>query len=267
MKNKKIVCIDSDGCVMDTMNYKHICCFGPVAQEVFGIAENKEFLKIWNNINLFSKTRGVNRFVGLYLAFEKIGKPLNDVKKWAETTKELSNDSLKKEIEKTNSLELKKALQWSITVNEKIEAIKALAKPFENVKDAIIEMKKNVDVAIVSSANNEAIQDEWSKFELIKYVDYVMGQSQGTKKDCIQFLINKGYKPNDIIMVGDSPGDIKAAKDNGVLMYPILVNSESKSWKNFKDVVLNMFLNNKYNDKKYIKEYEMVLGGLDAKNS
>ena len=28
-KHEFLVCVDSDGCVMDTMNCKHIHCFGP----------------------------------------------------------------------------------------------------------------------------------------------------------------------------------------------------------------------------------------------
>lgn len=100
MKNRKIVCIDSDGCAMDTMNYKHIYCFGPIAVKVFNIKEKEEFLKKWNKINLYSKTRGVNRFVGLSLVFDSINKPLNDLKAWINSTNELSNKSLEKEISK-----------------------------------------------------------------------------------------------------------------------------------------------------------------------
>lgn len=36
-KHNFIVCIDSDGCAMDTMNIKHEECFGPSAVKVFDI--------------------------------------------------------------------------------------------------------------------------------------------------------------------------------------------------------------------------------------
>ncbi|HAP8418001.1 TPA: HAD family hydrolase, partial [Enterococcus faecium] len=32
--NSWIFCIDSDGCVMDTMTYKHNLFFGPIAAEI-----------------------------------------------------------------------------------------------------------------------------------------------------------------------------------------------------------------------------------------
>lgn len=267
MQNRKIVCIDSDGCAMDTMNYKHIYCFGPIAVRVFNIKEKEEFLKKWNKINLYSKTRGVNRFVGISLVFDSINKPLNDLKSWINSTNELSNKSLEKEISKKKSGELEKALIWSNEVNRKIESIKYMAKPFSSVKDAIHKMKKYVDIAIVSAANNEAIKDEWEKFGLIDYVDYVMGQSQGTKKDCIKYLIDKGYEPKNIVMMGDSPGDILSAKENNVLMYPIIVNEENKSWDLFINHILEKFLKDEYKDTEYIEKYERKLGDLDAKNS
>lgn len=137
MQNRKIVCIDSDGCAMDTMNYKHMYCFGPIAAKVFEVENTEKFLEIWNNVNLFSKTRGVNRFKALYLVFEKINKPLEEVKKWVENSSELSNDALKKEIKKNKNDQLQKALIWSIQVNEEIESIKKLAKPFSNVRECI----------------------------------------------------------------------------------------------------------------------------------
>jgi hypothetical protein len=117
------------------------------------------------------------------------------------------------------------------------------------------------------AANNEAIKDEWEKFGLIDYVDYVMGQSQGTKKDCIKYLIDKGYEPKNIVMMGDSPGDILSAKENNVLMYPIIVNEENKSWDLFINHILEKFLKDEYKDAEYIKKYERKLGDLDAKNS
>ncbi len=265
--NKKIICIDSDGCAMDTMNYKHMRCFGPLAANIFGVSDKKKFLEIWNNINLFSRTRGVNRFVGLYLAFDKINMPLKFVKNWAIFAGELSNISLKQEIEKTKNQELEKALLWSVKVNEEIERLKYLAKPFDNVKEAIIEMKKYLDVAIVSAANNEAIEDEWKRFGLLEYVDYVMGQNQGTKKQCIKALINKGYNPSDIVMIGDSPGDIDAGKANNTLVYPLIINAESESFKEFKEDILFKFLKDEYDDEAYIEKYNNMLGELSGKIS
>ncbi len=34
-----LICIDSDGCAMDTMDVKHIRCFGPEWIKTFGLRE------------------------------------------------------------------------------------------------------------------------------------------------------------------------------------------------------------------------------------
>ena len=66
-KHDYLVCVDSDGCVMDTMNCKHFHCFGPCMVAEWGLEEwQDEILARWNVINLFSMTRGINRFKGLF---------------------------------------------------------------------------------------------------------------------------------------------------------------------------------------------------------
>ena len=70
-----LICVDSDGCVMDTMNIKHKKCFGPCIIEEWGLESRREkILKRWNEINLFSMTRGVNRFRGLAMMLEEINR-------------------------------------------------------------------------------------------------------------------------------------------------------------------------------------------------
>ena len=61
-----LLCVDSDGCAMDTMNIKHFRCFGPCFADEWGLGAGRDAaLKRWNEINLFSMTRGINRFLGL----------------------------------------------------------------------------------------------------------------------------------------------------------------------------------------------------------
>ena len=68
-----LVCVDSDGCAMDTMNCKHMQCFGPCMVREWGLEQwSEEILTRWNEINLFQMTRGINRFKGLALALDEI---------------------------------------------------------------------------------------------------------------------------------------------------------------------------------------------------
>ena len=73
-KNKDfLVCVDSDGCAMNTMEIKHRRSFGPKIIEVWGLEEDRaKILDLWNDLNLYASTRGINRFKGLAALFEQL---------------------------------------------------------------------------------------------------------------------------------------------------------------------------------------------------
>ena len=249
-----LICIDSDGCAIDTMDIKHIKCFGPCMVTEWNLEDWKEpILERWNEVNLYTLTRGINRFKGLAVALIEINEKyitiegLDEFVRWTEETKELSNESLEVEIEKTNNICLKKALEWSKSVNKSIDLLSDDEKcPFEGVKEAIILAKKVADIAIVSSANEKAVLDEWNKHGLLENVDIVLTQNIGSKSYCINKLIAKGYSRNNVLMVGDALGDLKAAEENEALYYPIMVRKEKESWIRFSKEALERFTSNSY---------------------
>ena len=246
------VCVDSDGCAMDTMNIKHIRCFGPCMVDEWGLdAWREAILERWNVINLYSGTRGINRFKGLAMALGEIDRqytPIAGVEAlidWAEHAPELSNDAIQKELSRDPIFQ--KALDWSIAVNKAItERPQAEVKPFDHVREALAQAHKVADVVVVSSANPEAVREEWKRFGLIEDVDLLCTQEMGSKAYCISKLCEKGYGPANILMCGDAPGDDQAAAKNGVLYYPILVSHENESWQLFLDEALNRFVNGGY---------------------
>ena len=63
---KFFIGIDSDGCVFDSMEIKHKECFAPMFIKHFHLqAASKYAREVWDFVNLYSKTRGVNRFPAL----------------------------------------------------------------------------------------------------------------------------------------------------------------------------------------------------------
>ena len=241
-KHDYLVCVDSDGCVMDTMNCKHFYCFGPCMVTEWGLEEwQTEILDRWNVINLFSMTRGINRFKGLAMALGEIDKqykPITGIaalQHWAATAPALSNDAVAKaaaEAEDPDAkLVLEKALSWSKAVNAAIvELDEALKIPYEGAKEGLAAAHAFADVAMVSSANRDAVEEEWGKFGLLEHTDIVLAQDVGSKAACIAGMLKFGYDPNKVVMIGDAPGDCDAAEKNGVHYYPILVNHEKESW-------------------------------------
>ena len=244
------VCVDSDGCAMDTMNIKHIRCFGPCMVAEWGLeAWQDAILRRWNVINLYSGTRGINRFKGLAMALKEIDRqytPIDGVEElcaWAESAPELSNDAVEKQAEQHPVF--RKALAWSRAVNASIEKLpQEEIKPFEGVAEALKAAHAQADVVVVSSANPEAVRAEWKRFGLLEHVDLLCTQEMGSKAYCISKLKEKGY--DAILMCGDAPGDDAAAAENDVLYYPILVNREDESWKRFLEEGLPHFLRGEF---------------------
>jgi phosphoglycolate phosphatase-like HAD superfamily hydrolase len=256
-----LVCVDSDGCAMDTMEVKHRKCFGPKIVEIWKLQNVEErFLEIWNDVNLYTKTRGINRFKGLVMTLELLEAEgveipnISSIKKWAETTNELSNPSLKREIDRTNDEQLRKAMEWSLAVNKAISELSGDDKPFAGVEEGLKKANAATDVAIVSSANGAAVLDEWTRHNLAPHVSIMLGQEAGTKAYCIEELKKFGYENTHVLMVGDAPGDLEAAGKNGVYYYPILVGKEAFSWRHFKNEALGKFI-----DGSFTGEYQQQL--------
>ena len=240
-KHDFLVCVDSDGCVMDTMNCKHFHCFGPCMVAEWDLeAWSAEILKRWNEINLFSMTRGINRFKGLAIALGEIHEMYTPIagiealQHWADTAPALSNDAVAKAAEEAEGEAkaiLLKALSWSKAVNAAIVALDDRLKvPYAGAYEGLAAAHNFADVAMVSSANRDAVEEEWGKFGLLAHTDIVLAQDVGSKAACIRQMLRFGYDPNNVVMIGDAPGDCDAAEKNGVHYYPILVGHEKASW-------------------------------------
>lgn len=249
-----LICVDSDGCAMDTMDIKHFQCFGPCMVEEWGLEQWAEpILARWNDINLYTMTRGINRFKGLAMALREIDGQytriagIDELEQWAESAPALSNDGLKAAIEASGSEVLSKALSWSVKVNNSINALPFDAKkPFEGVFEGLEYAHSVADIAIVSSANLQAVEEEWALYGLLDHVDILLAQNVGSKAYCIQELLKKGYDQGKVLMTGDAPGDLEAARSNNVFYYPILVRHEGESWKEFREMAVDKLVDSTY---------------------
>lgn len=250
-----VVCVDSDGTVMDTMEEKHHYSFGPRAVEVFGLAAIREpFLETWNDVNLYSRSRGVNRFLGLVETFEQMearGYPMPDIrglKTWTETADELSDPSLKAAWERTNDASLRRTLDWNEAVNQSIANRAGHDRPFEGVQQGLATIHEVADVIVVSTAAHDTLVDEWSRHNLLSYVDTVMGHEAGSKIRCLQDVLSRGYASEKMLMVGDAPGDYEAARQVGAHFFPILVGRESESWQTLVDDALPRLVSDQFTE-------------------
>lgn len=279
-KHDFLVCIDSDGCAFDTMGIKQMECFTPWMIAYFGLQpvaqaarECKEFA------DLFSKTRGANRHITLKRILTELLPSHPLVKRrgfqvpqlphyfsWVERAKdELSNEGLRKAIVQAKTEEERKefelVLAWSERVNWAIKEIVKGIPPFPYVRETLARLSSVADVVVVSQTPLEALEREWAEHGLISYVSLVCGQEMGTKSQQIA-ATSRYYQKDRVIMVGDAPGDLEAARENGVLFYGILPGWEEDSWQEFYRVALDRFLSGTYRgpyEEEKIAQFERAL--------
>lgn len=265
-----LICVDSDGCAMNTMDRKHFCCFGPCMVDEWGLDQwREEILTRWYEINLYTMTRGVNRFQALAIALQEINEtycPVEDLDalvNWIRTGSELSNHALGRAIEETDSICLNKALSWSLAVNRAVAQLPEEERsPFEGARQALAYARRYADVAVVSDANLEAVLEEWDLNELLEYTDIVLAQEHGSKAFCIGELLKQGYAKHHVLMCGDAPEDLDAARINEVLYYPILVKHEKESWAEFAAEGLGHLLDGSYAGEYQQRKIDEFLGNL-----
>ena len=160
--------IDSDGCVFDSMEIKHKECFTPMVIKHFQLqAVSKYAREVWDFVNLYSKTRGANRFPALSRALnllrerpQVIARQVNvpDTKAlddWISRETKLSNSTLAKEVKSGNAA-LETLLAWSNAVNAMIEDIVKGVPPFPLFRESLSQMKSQADVIVVSQTPTEA---------------------------------------------------------------------------------------------------------------
>jgi phosphoglycolate phosphatase-like HAD superfamily hydrolase len=251
--------IDSDGCVFDSMETKHKECFCPAFINNFNLQSVSKYAReTWDFVNLYSQSRGCNRFHAILKAMDllrerpevqKRGVHIMDlpaVKAWTERESKLGNPTLKAELDKTNDPELKVAYQWSIDVNDAVKKIVRNVPPFPLFRESLAKMRAKADIIVVSQTPTETLVREWAELGLDTQVRFIAGQELGTKAEHLEFAAKGKYPANKILMIGDAPGDLASAKSNGVLFYPIIPGNEDDSWKRFHDEALGKFFGMAY---------------------
>ena len=266
---------DSDGCVFDTMELKHKECFIPATVNVFELQGISKYLReVWGFVNLYSSTRGVNRFPGLLRSLDLLSKrketkarkihvpKLDGLRKWVENASVLGEKRLEEEVNKTGDPDLKQALLWTREVNAAVNKIVRNCPPFAGVREVLGEVSNKADMIVVSQTPVQSLQKEWKEHEIDGYPALIAGQEMGTKIQHLDYAAGGKYSPEKILMIGDAPGDLRAAKANKVLFYPINPGEEEKSWQRFKKEGLERFFKGTFAgeyQEKIIREFEALL--------
>jgi phosphoglycolate phosphatase-like HAD superfamily hydrolase len=264
-QHEYLVGIDSDGCAFDTMELKHKECFIPNIvnyMELQGVSkyarEAAEF------VNLYSTSRGINRFPALVEVLEwlqkrpevkargvKIAIPAA-LRAWIAEETKLGNPALEEAVARTGDPHLEHVLKWSKAVNESIANMVRGVPPFPFVRRSLEKLTDKADCMVVSATPQEALRREWEEHDLAQYVVAICGQEVGTKKEHLHVAAR--YAPGRTLMIGDAPGDYKAAVANKAMFFPVNPGAEEASWQRFYEEGVDRFLSGTF-----AGEYEQSL--------
>ncbi len=248
--------IDSDGCAFDTMEIKHKECFTPNIIKYWDLQGVSKYAReAAEFVNLYSIWRGVNRWPALIKVFDLLRVRPEVIKRhvaipeaphirafMSDKAFPQSNDGLKAYKTQYPDPELDKALAWSQGVNATIADMVYGIPPFPFVRESLQFLSTRADMLVVSQTPDEALHREWAEHGIDQYVRDIAGQEKGTKSQHIAFAAGGKYTPNHILMIGDALGDLKAARDNNALFFPINPGHEDESWQRFFEEGVHKFL-------------------------
>jgi phosphoglycolate phosphatase-like HAD superfamily hydrolase len=252
-----LVAIDSDGCTFDTMEIKHKECFIPCFIDHYHLQAVSKFAReAWEFVNLYSRSRGVNRFPALLETLQwlqrrpevqargvKIEIPPS-LQEWIKTETRLGNPALEERVRQTSDAALAHCLAWSQAVNRAIDGMVHDVPPFPLVRECLQRLQGKADLIVCSATPSAALQKEWAEHDLARYVSQICGQEQGTKKELLVHASN--YPPQHALMIGDALGDYSAAQANQCLFFPINPGAEDASWERLFREGIDRFLEGRF---------------------
>ena len=252
--------IDSDGCAFDTMEIKHKECFIPNIIKHWGLqAVSKYAREAAEFVNLYSKWRGTNRWPALIKTFELLRDrpevtargveppPAPGLREFiADDGFAKSNDGLAAYMAEHPDPEFQTALAWTVGVNEAVADMVHGVPPFPWVRESLATLEDRADLIVVSATPVEALTREWQEHDIARFVRVIAGQELGKKALHLELAAGGKYQPDHILMIGDAPGDMRAARANNALFYPINPGQEEESWHRFHGEAMERFLAGSY---------------------
>jgi phosphoglycolate phosphatase-like HAD superfamily hydrolase len=107
-------------------------------------------------------------------------------------------------------------------------------------------MHGRADMVVVSATPVPALEKEWKEHDLAQYVRVIAGQEMGSKKEHLQMATEGKYDRDKVLMMGDAPGDMRSARANDALFFPVNPGHEEDSWKLLHDEAFDKFIEGTY---------------------
>jgi phosphoglycolate phosphatase-like HAD superfamily hydrolase len=242
------------------MEIKHKECFCPNIIKHWGLqAVSKYAREAAEFVNLYSKWRGINRWPALVMVFDLLRERAEVQARSVEPPEARhirgfiadeafpkSNDGLRAYMAEHGHPELDRAWAWTTGVNDAVTDMVHGVPPFPWVRESLSYLSDKADMIVVSATPLEALTREWTEHEIAQYVRVIAGQEMGKKALHLKLAADGKYPQDHILMIGDAPGDMNAARANNALFYPINPGYEEESWQRFYQEAMGRFLGGGY---------------------
>lgn len=270
-----IVFIDSDGCTFDTLEIQQKECFCPAFINHYGLQPISKFAReTWEFVTLYSFHRGENRFQAAITVLDYLRErnaiisrqfnvPSADgLRTWLSSEPLPALPNLKQALDGGSDPDLETAYQWVLDVEEAILKIVRNVPPFPYAVKSLEEMRSVCNTIAMSSSPTDSLRRQWDEHNLTPLVDLAAGQEAGTKDNIVKTASRGRLKQEQMLIIGDAPSDLLAAKEAGTLFFPIVPGKEESSWQRFYQEGLDRFIRGSFGGdyaEKLIAEYRKQL--------
>jgi phosphoglycolate phosphatase-like HAD superfamily hydrolase len=134
--------------------------------------------------------------------------------------------------------------------------------PFPFVRQSLEKLASEADMIVCSATPGAALNKEWEEHDIAQHVGAICGQEAGSKAETLGQAASQGYPGHHVLMIGDAPGDMQAARKVGALFYPINPGAEDASWERFFKEACERFLKEEYAgayEQSLIEEFDTYL--------
>jgi phosphoglycolate phosphatase-like HAD superfamily hydrolase len=243
------------------MELKQKECFTPNSIKYWGLqAVSKYARDALLFVNLYSKWRGINRWPALVMGLDLLRErdeairrgvvipEANGLRQFIAQEKYPHSDSGLRGFmaEHPGDPDLERGLAWTTAVNDSVAEMVHGVTPFPFVRESLEAMLGQADMLVVSATPFRALEQEWNEHDIARYACAIAGQEYGTKAQHLAAAAAGRYASDHILMIGDAPGDLKAARANNALFYPINPGDEDKSWEHFYKEAMHRFFEGTY---------------------
>jgi beta-phosphoglucomutase-like phosphatase (HAD superfamily) len=134
--------------------------------------------------------------------------------------------------------------------------------PYPRVAETLERLSTEAEIVVVSSSSRETLEKDWGNAGLLSSITRVEGQEQGSKSRQLTSSLNENRSPTHALMIGDALGDLEAAREHGILFYPIIPGEEVLSWERFEAEAIDRFIEGAFAgeyEKNLLADFESVL--------